>query len=327
MDVFGLCAAEHLPTFKGVLEANAPAGCEVHLVGHLSALRLAIEKAGQGARLLSYLHHEIIPADVLRRFDLGAYNFHPATPDYPGTAPEAWACYEKAQTFGATIHEMTERVDEGPVIDVGRLPVPPGSHRLVYAEIARRMAHSLLCKMARQLTSPDRVPPASENAWGGTKRTTADYQAMVQLRPDITPDELHRRILSFGPPEVAGFSLELHGVRFVMLTSSGIKGHFDPILHDAVSGWALHMAFPTRRLEMKITVDGNRDFTVRADRYRADVLEAGHGDGYCGFTWEIPLEYRDGLPHSMEVSVAGTPLMGGPRLYSHAPSPTPPSQS
>jgi hypothetical protein len=53
---------------------------------------------------------------------------------------------------------------------------------------------------------------------------------------------------------------------------------------DQMRGWAIDLAEPCARLTIEV-VDSGGSLVARtlADRYRADVARAGHGDGYCGF--------------------------------------------
>ena len=64
---------------------------------------------------------------------------------------------------------------------------------------------------------------------------------------------------------------------------SPIVGNVDGIRGNHLCGWVLDRREPSRRLA--VTVEGHPGGTVVAvaDRYRADVQEAGMGDGYCGF--------------------------------------------
>jgi len=315
LTIFILCPPEDFSVLKGTLAAHALPGCDIRFAETVTALREALPAAGKPLRLVSFLNQAIVPGDILRQFELGAYNVHPGSPDYPGAAPEAWACYDQAAQFGATLHEMSGKVDEGRIIAVDLFPVPPRSHRLTYAETGRRMAHALFCSVARGLVTPDKLTAPGNLSWTGPKRSTADYQAMVRLPPDIEQAEFFRRLLSFGPPEVAEFSVTLHGYKFLMMTATGIKGHFDQIRNDTVQGWALNQSSPKQRMELTIRIDGSKDYFATADRYRGDVHDAGHGDGHSGFSMPIPEEFKDGLPHNIEVVAAGVNLMGGPRLY------------
>ena len=79
----------------------------------------------QTCRIVSFVSEVIVPADVLHATGFGAYNFHPGSPDFPGWAPAAFAIDQRAPRFGATAHEMCERVDGGNIIDVEMFDVPP----------------------------------------------------------------------------------------------------------------------------------------------------------------------------------------------------------
>ena len=310
-----LCDVDDFKVLNENLAAHGNNDCEILYAANLSRLRELAASTSHDVRLISFLNNLIIPRDVLHSFRLGAYNFHPGSPEYPGTAPEAWACYDQVAEFGATLHEMTEKVDEGSIIDVELFPVPKRSHRLVYASIGRKMALALFCKHAASLVRPEPLAAGAAFSWSGTKRTTSDFQAMITLDPGITREELAKRLFCFGPPDIAEFTLNLHGYTFKMATVTGFKGYFDPIRDDTVQGWAINLSNPGQRMELVIKIDHDREFFVQADQYRADVHEAGYGDGFSGFTWPISQEYRDGLPHTIEVVALGLTLMGGPRLY------------
>jgi len=311
--IVALCSNEDIQSLAMALQARAPEVAIKH-APDLATLRVHLNNTRENVRLISFMSNVIVPADALTMFDRGAYNIHPGSPDYPGTAPEAWASYEQAPTFGATAHVMSIKVDDGPIVDKEILPVPPGAHRLIYAQIGSRAAQALFSKLAPKLTAPAPLEPDESLSWGGTKRNSADFTKMTTLEPDISREEFVRRIFCFGPPDIAEFSISLHGHKFIMLTESGVKGYLDASNDGNVRGWAWNMAHPERRLEVAIRVDDAKDFTTRADMFRQDVSEAGHGDGYSGFCWTPPVELRDGLPHRVDVLAAGRRLLGSPKL-------------
>ena len=52
-----------------------------------------------------------------------AINFHPASPEYPGTGCNNFALYENAGEYGVTCHYMAPKADTGKIIKVKRFPV------------------------------------------------------------------------------------------------------------------------------------------------------------------------------------------------------------
>jgi hypothetical protein len=279
----------------------------------LPGLRAQLPTLGPKARLLSYVSNVIVPADCLEAFSLGAFNVHPASPDYPGTAPEAWAAYEGASSFGATFHVMDENIDAGTIIDAEILPVTGAKDRPGLGRVARQALSLLLLRIAPLLTRDAPLVPVRSLTWGSNKRSAADFERMCRLTPDMTKEELERRLRSFGPPGPVEFSLDLHGWRFVMEAPGGIMGHLDPPQPDRIIGWVRDAATPDGRLDVKLTVDG-QEFLLTADVYRPDVAEAGFGDGHSGFVWEVPAHLRDSRPHRVEVTSRGRPVPGSPRL-------------
>lgn len=307
-----LSSNEDAPTLRQILSAHARDVALRHVLD-LPGLRALLPELGPKARLVSYLSNVIVPAEVIEAFTLGAYNFHPGSPDYPGTAPEAWAAYERAKTFGATFHAMSAKVDEGEIIEAEVLPVPSAKDRPGYANVAKQALALLFSRLAPDLTSNAPITARGRRVWGGIKRSAADYEKMCQLTPDITREELEHRLLCFGPPGPVEFSLNLHGMRFVMEAPGGVLGHLDPPQPDHLLGWVRDSNAPTSRQDVRIVVDG-REFFLTADVYRPDVRAAGFGDGHSGFFWNVPEELRDGRPHRIEVTCKGRPVPGSPKL-------------
>lgn len=307
-----LCSPDNAPALRQVLGVHAFDATILH-IAELPALRTLVQTLAPGARLISYLSPVIVPADCLQAFSLGAYNFHPGTPDYPGTAPEAWACYEGAKTFGATLHVMEAMVDAGEIIATESLPVGNAKGRPGYATVARQALALLLSRMAPALVREAPLAPEGRGHWAQTRHTNDEYAKMCELSPDITPEELTRRLISFGPPGPVEFSLRLHGYRFVMEAPGGIFGHLDPPQPTQIIGWVRDGNAPTSRQEVRLVVDGH-DYFLTADGFRPDVRNAGFGDGYSGFCWDVPEALRDGRPHRIEATCKGQPIPGSPKL-------------
>lgn len=81
--------------------------------------------------------------------------------------------------------------------------------------------------------------------------------------------------------------------------SDRIRGYIDR-LGDRIEGWVCHSGQKTVRCRID-----DRDIPVPATLYRADVRDAGWGDGFCGFYIDTPPELRDGQFHSFSLEVPG----------------------
>ena len=66
--------------------------------------------------LISCNTNLIIPKKIFSNYKI-AINIHPALYTFPGRDPHHWASYEKAKFYGATAHIISEKVDQGEIID------------------------------------------------------------------------------------------------------------------------------------------------------------------------------------------------------------------
>lgn len=144
------------------------------------------------ARLLTFLWPEVIPAEVLGRLGYGAYNVHPGPPDYPGWAPAAFALYDGAVRFGATLHEMAAKVDADTICDVESFSIPSGCTRQGLEELAFSAGLRLLVRWAEVLTSPLR-PPRLPLTWGERRCTRRGLEDLARIPEGATAEERERR--------------------------------------------------------------------------------------------------------------------------------------
>ncbi len=91
------------------------------------------------------------------------------------------------------------------------------------------------------------------------------------------------------------FALRAHGQAVAVangvhrLGSPGpVSGWLEKISDAHVLGWAWYPEQPEARVEVELLVDGHVAGTAIAGLYRADVANAGKGDGCYGFSWPLP---------------------------------------
>jgi methionyl-tRNA formyltransferase len=164
--------------------------------------------------LLSFGTSVIVPQGLISRCNGRAYNLHAASPFYPGRDPHHFAIYEEAARYGATLHVMTARVDDGPIIDVEWFDVPPDCRPGQLLDLANAAALRVLSRRIHDLISP--TPPRGDPdlRWSGPKRTRADFRAMCHLATTISPQEFQRRFRAFDGEGHDNLTTELHGQHF-----------------------------------------------------------------------------------------------------------------
>ena len=169
----------------------------------------------RSARLIAFTSGVIVPRPMLGALGHGAYNFHPGPPDYPGWAPAHFALYDGAQTFGATAHVMTKRVDSGPIIGVESFVIPDNVGVRELEQIAFVHLAYLFWRLARSIACESAPLPTLPIAWSGTKSTRRMYERLCDIPSNIEPAELARRIRAFNDDfRAIPLTITLHGVRF-----------------------------------------------------------------------------------------------------------------
>jgi methionyl-tRNA formyltransferase len=99
--------------------------------------------------IFSFSYRIVIPVSILESASLGAFNIHGALlPRYRGRACVNWAVLNGEKETGVTLHHMTERVDEGRIVDQEVVPIGDDdtAHDVFKKMIpaARRMLHRSL---------------------------------------------------------------------------------------------------------------------------------------------------------------------------------------
>src|SRR5690242_3372612 len=77
----------------------------------------------QGDMLISFISSWIYPQRLLEKVSIAAINFHPGSPEYPGTGCTNFAIYNGEKEYGVTCHHMAGGVDSGKIIAVKRFAV------------------------------------------------------------------------------------------------------------------------------------------------------------------------------------------------------------
>jgi methionyl-tRNA formyltransferase len=198
-----------------LLETHRP-GFTFHGATTLEDLAAIPATALPRARLIAFTTGVIVPADFLAALGHGAYNFHPGPPDYPGWAPAHFALYDGATSFGATAHEMTARVDDGPIVGVEGFVLRQPITLQELEQIAYVRCAYLFWRLSAALARPEPLPRLPLG-WSGRKSTKAIYRALCDLPRDISAEELQRRVRAFSDSfRGIPLTLSLHGARFAL---------------------------------------------------------------------------------------------------------------
>lgn len=105
-----------------------------------------------------------------------------------------WACYEKATTFGATVHLMTREVDAGPIVATLDESIPSGSSPEYFHKVGETAAKSLYKSTVEAIFETGLNPNGIK--WSGIKKLRVDSKKMLDMEglPEV---EVVRRHFAF----------------------------------------------------------------------------------------------------------------------------------
>jgi methionyl-tRNA formyltransferase len=146
-----------------------------------------------GDLLISFISSWIIPNRLLEQAGVAAINFHPGSPDYPGTGCTNFAFYNGETEYGVTGHHMKAVVDTGKIIAVRRFKILPDDSvfsvtQRCYEEIEGMFYDIMDCILQ------DRPLPESAEKWTRKPYTRKQLDALCEVDPTMSEEEIERRI-------------------------------------------------------------------------------------------------------------------------------------
>lgn len=163
------------------------------------------------------VHYPIILSNnVLGKYRAG-YNLHPGyLPWGRGYYPVFWALFEGTPA-GATLHQMTESLDAGPIVDQIRVPYTDVDTGGTLHGRVREAEKMLFRRHWPALCRGEPLPVRAQEA-GGSYHARDEFFAIKQPRSlkDVDAEALIRRIRCLTFPGYTGLELEV-GERFMHL--------------------------------------------------------------------------------------------------------------
>ena len=125
-DCVGLARAQDLGLATQAVDHRAYADAPEPRAAFDAALAAAVERHTPRLVVLAGFMRILTPAFV-QRFAGRLVNFHPSLlPAFPGLRTHARAIAAGCTVAGATVHQVTEELDHGPILDQAVVPVLPG---------------------------------------------------------------------------------------------------------------------------------------------------------------------------------------------------------
>lgn len=167
----------------------------------------------EGEYIISYLCPWVIPGWLLKRAKKASINFHPGPPEYPGIGCTNFALYNDEKVYGVTCHHMASKVDSGPIIAVKRFPIL--STDTVYSLTQRAYAYLavLFYEIVFMIINGEPLPQSSER-WARRPYKRSELEALCQLTPEMSAEEIQKRVRATTFPGMPGAYIILGGLKF-----------------------------------------------------------------------------------------------------------------
>lgn len=164
--------------------------------------------------ILAFGSGVIVPQSILQRLGKPAYNMHAASPEFPGRDPHHHAIYRGARTYGATLHIMSARVDDGPIVGVETFAVAEDATPASLLAAANEAGFRLVERLAPAILTSAPLPRLDGISWKATKTTRTDLLQLSHVSPLIAKAEFDRCFRAFDGGKYDNLTLALHGRLF-----------------------------------------------------------------------------------------------------------------
>ena len=147
----------------------------------------------KGDLMISFISSWIYPKALLENASIAAINFHPGSPEYPGTGCTNFAVYEGAKEYGITCHHMKEGVDSGKIIQVKRFAIKESDSVFDITQHCYQLIEENFYEIVNGILAGEPLP-VSEEVWKRKPFTRKQLDDLCHIRPEMSEEEINKRI-------------------------------------------------------------------------------------------------------------------------------------
>lgn len=156
----------------------------------------------------------IIPIFLLKKIRMYSVNVHAGSFNYPGRDPHHFAVYFNEKIYGATLHKITDKVDDGEIIDVENYPVKANYLPIDLLRKSNLAGFKLIKRFFYNLKNNKNIKLVNNISWGKTKNTRKKFIDLCSINVDITSQEFERKLKATSFKNFKNLYIDIHGYRF-----------------------------------------------------------------------------------------------------------------
>jgi methionyl-tRNA formyltransferase len=147
----------------------------------------------KGDLMISFISSWIYPEALLSNAEYAAINFHPGSPEYPGTGCTNFAVYNGEKEYGITCHHMKAKVDTGGIIQVKRFDIQEADTVYSITQRCYRLIEESFYEMMNLLLAGKQLPITKEE-WTRKPYTRKQLDELCEIKPGMSEEEIAKRI-------------------------------------------------------------------------------------------------------------------------------------
>ncbi len=155
--------------------------------------------------IFSFYYRNMLKAELLTLPKSGAYNMHGSLlPKYRGRVPVNWAIIHGETETGATLHRMTEKPDNGDIVDQQAVPILPDDTATEVFHKVTCAAEITLCRALPELVSGQAILRKQDlgqgSYFGGRKAEDGE------INWHASAQSIHNLVRAVAPPYPGAFA-------------------------------------------------------------------------------------------------------------------------
>ncbi len=147
----------------------------------------------KGDLVISFISSWILPDTLLQNAAMAAINFHPGSPEYPGTGCTNFAIYNGEKEYGVTCHHMKAVVDTGNIIKVKRFPLTEEDTVFGVTQRCYGLIEEMFYEIMDCILQGGPLPVSGEK-WKRKPYTRKELNELCFISPEMPMEEIERRI-------------------------------------------------------------------------------------------------------------------------------------